>query len=171
MTLLSWWGRRALLSARGWKTLLCSRPDARTGLLGHSLRLDYYCSVLEEWLPSLSIEWQQQCIYGLCFCWETNKVKSWLRNTLNCALSGGSNDKVSARNARDPGSIPGLGRSPGEGKWQSTPALFPGKSHGQRILIGYSPWGCKESNTTEWLHFHFSLNQGHNSHIRKKSSS
>ena len=40
-------------------------------------------------------------------------------------------------------------------KWQSTPALLPGKSHGQRSLIGYSPWGRNESNTTEWLHFHF----------------
>ena len=40
-------------------------------------------------------------------------------------------------------------------KWQSTPALLPGKSHGWRSLIGYSPWGCKESDTTELLHFHF----------------
>ena len=38
-------------------------------------------------------------------------------------------------------------------KWQSTPALSPGKSHGQRSLIGYSPWGRKESDTTERLHF------------------
>ena len=40
-------------------------------------------------------------------------------------------------------------------KWQSTPTLLPGKSHGQRILIGYSPWGRKELDTTEQLHFHF----------------
>ena len=40
-------------------------------------------------------------------------------------------------------------------KWQSTPALLPGKSHGRRSLIGYSPWGRKESDTTERLHFHF----------------
>ena len=38
-------------------------------------------------------------------------------------------------------------------KWQSTPALLPGKSHGWRSLIGYSPWGHKESDTTERLHF------------------
>ena len=36
-----------------------------------------------------------------------------------------------------------------------TPALLPGKSHGRRSLIGYSPWGRKESDTTERLHFHF----------------
>ena len=57
---------------------------------------------------------------------------------------GGSDSKVSVCNAGDLGSIPGSGRSPGEGKWQSTPALLLGKSHGWRSLIGYSPWGCKE---------------------------
>ena len=37
-------------------------------------------------------------------------------------------------------------------KWQPTPVLLPGKFHGQRSLVGYSPWGCKESDTTERLH-------------------
>ena len=32
-----------------------------------------------------------------------------------------------------------------------TPVLLPGESHGQRSLVGYSPWGCKESDTTERL--------------------
>ena len=39
-------------------------------------------------------------------------------------------------------------------KWQSTPVLLPGKSHGQRSLVGYSPWVRKESDTTERLHVH-----------------
>ena len=38
-------------------------------------------------------------------------------------------------------------------KWQPTPVLLPGESHGGRSLIGYSPWGCKELDTTEKLHF------------------
>ena len=38
-----------------------------------------------------------------------------------------------------------------------TPVLLPGKSHGRRSLVGCSPWGRKESDTTERLHFHFSL--------------
>ena len=42
-------------------------------------------------------------------------------------------------------------------KWQPTPVLLPGKSHGQRSLVGCSPWGRYQSDTTEWLHFHFSL--------------
>ena len=36
-------------------------------------------------------------------------------------------------------------------QWHPTPALLPGKSHGQRSLVGHSPWGCKESDTTEQL--------------------
>ena len=37
--------------------------------------------------------------------------------------------------------------------WQPTPVFLSGESHGQRSLVGYSPRGCKESDTTEWLHF------------------
>jgi len=40
---------------------------------------------------------------------------------------------------------------PWKGKWQPTPVFLPGKSHGQRSLAGYSPWGHKESDTTLWL--------------------
>ena len=38
-------------------------------------------------------------------------------------------------------------------KWQPTPVLLPRKLHGWRSLVGYSPWGCKELDTTELLHF------------------
>ena len=40
-------------------------------------------------------------------------------------------------------------------QWRPTPVLLPGKSHGQRSLVGCSPWGRKESDTTEQLHFRF----------------
>ena len=42
-------------------------------------------------------------------------------------------------------------------QWHPTPVLFPGKSHGRRGLVGCSPWGREESDTTERLHFIFSL--------------
>ena len=42
-------------------------------------------------------------------------------------------------------------------RWHPTPALLPGKSHGWRSLVGCSPGGCKESDTTEQPHFHFSF--------------
>ena len=41
--------------------------------------------------------------------------------------------------------------------WHPTPVLLPGKSHGRRSLVGCSPWGREESDTTERPHFHFSL--------------
>ena len=43
-------------------------------------------------------------------------------------------------------------------KWQPTPLLLPGK-YGQRSLVGYSPWDCKESHTTEQIPFYFNLPQ------------
>ena len=49
---------------------------------------------------------------------------------------------------------------PLEKEMASTPVLLPGKSHGQRSLVGYSLWGCKESNTTERLHFPFHFHRG-----------
>ena len=42
-------------------------------------------------------------------------------------------------------------------QWHPTPVLLPGKPHGQRSLVGNGPRGHKESDTTEQLHFHFSL--------------
>jgi len=50
---------------------------------------------------------------------------------------------------QETGLIPGSGRSPGEGNGNSLPVFLPGEFHGQRSLAGYSPWGCKESDTTE----------------------
>ena len=45
----------------------------------------------------------------------------------------------------------------GRRQWQPTPVLLPRKSHGWRSPVGCSPWGSEESDTTERLHFHFSL--------------
>ena len=46
-----------------------------------------------------------------------------------------------------------VGKIPWRRKWHPTPVILPGKSHGQRGLVGYSPQGLKESDTTERLHF------------------
>ena len=54
---------------------------------------------------------------------------------------------------RRPWFDPWVGKITWRRKWQSTPVLLPGKFHGQRSLVGYSPWGRKESDTTERLHF------------------
>ena len=68
---------------------------------------------------------------------------------------GGSDGKVSAYNVGDPGSVPGLGRSPGEGNSNPLQYSCLEKSHGWRSVVGYSLRGCKESDTTETLHFPF----------------
>ena len=67
---------------------------------------------------------------------------------------GGSDGKMSVYDARDPGSTPGLGRSLGEGNGNPLQYYCLEKSHGQKSLVGYSPWGRKESDTTEQLHVH-----------------
>ena len=65
---------------------------------------------------------------------------------------GGSDSKESTYNVRDLGSIPGLRRSPRGG--HSNPLQYSclENPHGQRSLVGYSPWGRKESDTTERQH-------------------
>ena len=100
-------------------------------------------------------------------------VCSWLNNIsllyiyILYSFPGGSDNKESACNAGDPGLIPGWERSPGEGNgnplqyscsgesygpWQPTPIFLPGESHGLRRLVGCSPQGHKESDTTGWLY-------------------
>ena len=64
---------------------------------------------------------------------------------------GRSEGKESAFNAGDMGLIPWLRRSPWRREWQLTTVFLPGDFHGQRRLVGYSPWGHKESATTEQL--------------------
>ena len=63
----------------------------------------------------------------------------------------GSDSKESTCNAGGLGLIPGLGRLPGGRHWLPTPVFLPGDPHGQRSLVGHSPWGCKESDMTERL--------------------
>jgi len=59
-----------------------------------------------------------------------------------------------------PRSDPWFRKIPWRREWQSAPVFLPGDSHGQRRLVGYSPWGHKESDTTEWL--------AHTHHCRKE---
>ena len=69
-------------------------------------------------------------------------------------ISGSSDGKEFACNLADVGSIPGWGRYPGEGN--GNPLQYSGleNPHGQRSLVGCSPWGRKESDMTERLSTH-----------------
>ena len=73
---------------------------------------------------------------------------------LTTDVPGGSLGKESACNVGDPGSILGLGRSPGGGDGNPLQYSCLGNPMDRRSLAGYSPWGCKGSKTTEhirWL--------------------
>ena len=74
-----------------------------------------------------------------------------LRTPVFLGFSGGSDSKVSACNAGNLSSIPGLGRSPGGGHGNPLHYSCLENSHGQRSLVGYSPWGRTESVTTKRL--------------------
>ena len=65
------------------------------------------------------------------------------------AISGGSDGKESACNPGEPGFNPQVGMIPWRRERLPTPVFLPGEFHGQRNLVAYSPWGCKESDITE----------------------
>ena len=68
---------------------------------------------------------------------------------------GGASGKESTlpmQETHETGSIPGSGRSPGGGNGNPLQVFLPGKCHGQRSQVGYSPWGHKELDTTEHTH-------------------
>ena len=65
-------------------------------------------------------------------------------------FSGGSVIRVCLQ-CRRPRFNPWIGKIPWRRPWQPTPVFLPGESHEQRSLAGYSPWSCKESDTTERL--------------------
>ena len=67
-------------------------------------------------------------------------------------LAAAAGYRESTCNSGDHSSIPGLGRYAGEGKVFRTPVFWPGEFHGL-----HSPWGCKESDMTEWLTLHLCL--------------
>ena len=62
---------------------------------------------------------------------------------------GGSDGKESACKYERPGFDPWVGKIPWRREWQTNPVFLPREFHGQRSLVGYSPWDCKELDTTE----------------------
>ena len=78
-----------------------------------------------------------------------------------CRLLSGVSAKEPACHCRRPQRRrcdPWVRKIPWRRAWQLTPVFLPGESHGQRSLVGYSPWGHRELDMTEWLilslHFH-----------------
>ena len=67
----------------------------------------------------------------------------------------GSDGKSICLQCQRPGFNPWVGKILWRRKWQPTPLFLPGKSHGQGSLVGYSPRGCRELDTTEQLTVQF----------------
>ena len=85
---------------------------------------------------------------------------------------GGSDSKSICLQCRRPGFDPWVRKIPWKRKWQPTPVLLPGKSHGRMSLVSCSPWGHKELDTTEWLHFHKAIkNKSFGSSLHPPTSS
>ena len=105
----------------------------------------------------------QVCQHCLRTCWKCRfsgitPEKVWVWDLAFCSnkpsrkcFPGGSDGKESACNSGDLGRDPSVGKIPWRRKWQPTPVFLPGKSRGQRSLVGYNRWGCKELETTEQL--------------------
>ena len=73
-----------------------------------------------------------------------------------CGFPGGSVNRVCLQ-CGSPGFNPWIGKTPQKRKWQSTPVFLSGRFRGQRSPVGYSPWGRKKWDTTEWLTLSLSL--------------
>ena len=104
-----------------------------------------------------------QYIYNIqCMCAKSLQLCPTLCDAMDCRPRGSAVHGI--LQVRIPQWLPGpsLGNLPDPGieprfKWHPTPVLLPGKSHGRRRLVGYSPWGLKESDTftfTEQFQFH-----------------
>ena len=97
--------------------------------------MEYYSTIKNNTFESVLMKWK--------------KLESIIQG-----FPGGSKDKASACNTGDLGSIPGSGRSL-EKEMATHSSTLAWKIRGLKSLVGYSPWGHKESDKTERLHFHF----------------
>ena len=124
-----------------WHTLIkvCVCPEHSCSLLSYT-----------RWLSSLIF----------CTAWPNTQICHFTKEgspshwRMVLGVPGGSDGRESACNTWDLGSVPGLGGSPGGGHANPLHYSCLKNPHGQRSLAGYSPWGCKELDTTEWLSTH-----------------
>ena len=117
---------------------LCDPASKKTGAKG---KLRWALAVKCSWGPKPQTT-QSQVVPSQKLPW-----KLWFNQ-----YSPGAGDKQSTcqcSRCKRPGFNPWIGRIPWRKKWQRTPVFLPGESHGQRSLVGYSLWGCKESDRTE----------------------
>ena len=92
------------------------------------------------------------CVYMYIYIY-THIYTQWLPRWYN-----GTRSTCQCRRHRSCGFDPWVGKIPWSRKWQTGPVFLPGQFHRQRSLVGYSPWGYKESDVTEplstWIHIY-----------------
>ena len=84
----------------------------------------------------------------------SNPKEGQCQRMLKLPFPGDSDSKEICLQCRRPGLNPRVRKIPWKREWLPTPVFLPGEFHGQRSLVGYSHWGCRESDTTEQLTLH-----------------
>ena len=121
--------------------ILRSGREGRAERKGEGDRVPRRCLIL------CASPWVTSCSRSPGFL---RRLVNWLPEPPTLGFPGGLDGTESACNAED-GFHPWVRKVPWRRAWQPTPVFLPGESHGQRSLTGYSPWGHKESDTTERL--------------------
>ena len=121
-----------------------------------------WAKVLPKSHKCIWVSVSEKAVVHLRACFLSWKKKSDLGESQSIFLTvsqeklgfpGGISGKESTCQCRRPkrlGFNSWVGKMTWSRKWQSTPGFLPGKSHGQKSLAGYSPWGYKERDTSEW---------------------
>ena len=121
---------------------LFSSKIVQTGICMHTKHTQIHtnpctCISVKIWKDIHKCQQQQPLVVGICYMFLIFGLPWW--------ISG----KESICQCRRPGFDSWVRKIPWRKKWQLTPVFLPGKSHGQRSLEGYSPWGYKELDTTQ----------------------
>ena len=130
--------------------LLCQMPRAYLGPHHHHHPHPDTQNVLSGWSLGPSSLGLISSPHPEHHCW-INLLRHTLVVLRLCPILGflGDSDGKVLPECRRPGFDPWIGKIPWRRKWKPTPVFLPGEFHGQRNLVGYSPWGHKESDTTE----------------------
>ena len=120
------------------------------------LTLGEYLGVYSLCIPKFSYTQNKDCISNVLIGWLTGlykliHIKHTMAPSSYLGLPWWLGGKEPTCLCRRLWFDPRVGKIPWKRKWHSTPVFLPGKIHGQRGLVGYSPWGHKESDMTWWL--------------------